>query len=257
MNTIIDFTQYKKKELLPCVDTVDGWPCTYVRDKTRYASDLLFYYMKDKQDDVSKKLEAELKSMARQGENLQYIIVISCIGLVILSTVSIIPIFHWVIKQKSGVLGIFADIEESEARYVIEECQCLDIKNLKYKRKWIGLSEGNQNRLWNKIIAEQQNGFGGKKIMELPGKAVDKANSNNAMKNGADECAKKAVGKSHQDKAAEVEGKDANEINVESVLQVVNPEEIKRKQQKRKELLSEIEYQYFVLGQKINFPPQK
>eukprot|EP01022_Parablepharisma_sp_SALTPOND_P006423 TRINITY_DN1261_c0_g1_i2.p2 TRINITY_DN1261_c0_g1~~TRINITY_DN1261_c0_g1_i2.p2 ORF type:complete len:514 (-),score=67.95 TRINITY_DN1261_c0_g1_i2:931-2472(-) len=252
VNTIIDFSQYKHASLMNCTTNPMLPLCVYTSKQVNYAFDLMFYHMRFKQDEVNFKLEEELKSMARKGENTQYAIILSCIGLVILSTIVIIPVFNWVIKEKSNVLSIFADIEPAEARKVVEECQKLDIKNLKYKRKWIGLASGHQNLLWNKIIAEQQRGFGKNEYKKEKVLVKDKEDDDFSAH------AKKVVataGKGavtveevKQEKKKSIE--KVEQQNVENEISMSNLEEITRKRKKRKELLSEPEY--FQIVNQIN-----
>ncbi len=124
------------------------------------AYDIGYNTLRDKQDEVAAKLETELTRLAGKGKTLQYTLMGMCTGLVVLISVATIPVFMRVVKSKSSVLAIFADIKPEEAEKIIDESRKLDIKNLKYKAKWIAKCQGRKNLFWRKLLAEQQKGFG-------------------------------------------------------------------------------------------------
>ncbi len=127
---------------------------------SNYAYSLAFYPLREKQDDVTERLETELSTLARGGETTQYAIIGICVGLVVASACIIVPIFVWVIKDKSYVLAIFSDISPEEAKRIIEESRQLDIKNLQFKRGWITRAGDNHEAFWKKLISQQRKGFG-------------------------------------------------------------------------------------------------
>ena len=116
--------------------------------------------MREIQDTISSRLESDLKFVARRGEVTQYIIVAVCIGLVLLTSASVVPFFNTVIKDKSYVLALFADISVQEIQTIIGEIKALDIKTLRFKRKWILKFQGLQDAFWKKLLGEYQHGFG-------------------------------------------------------------------------------------------------
>jgi len=106
------------------------------------------------QNRISKIMEKEIMSLAQKGEKTQYIITGICTSLVTVFLIIIIPIFLWVIKDKSYVLAIFSDIDTEEIEKVINDCKKLNIKNVKYKYKWLSKYENKPDLFWNKILTE-------------------------------------------------------------------------------------------------------
>ncbi len=131
--------------------------CDYIFQMIDYSFQIAFTAMRDKQDEIAARLEKELQSLATDDEIVQFIIVGICVGLVALSSMVIVPIFIWVIKDKSYVFAIFSYIESDEIRQIIAECKKLDLKNLRYKKTWLANSQGNQELFCKKIIAENNN----------------------------------------------------------------------------------------------------
>ncbi len=125
-----------------------------------YAYSLGFYTLRVKQDDVTKRLEAELNRLARGGETTQYTITGICMCLIVASACIMAPIFVWVIRDKSYVLAIFSDISPEEAKRIIEDSRQLDIKNLRFKRKWITRAGEDHEAFWRKVVSENRKGFG-------------------------------------------------------------------------------------------------
>ncbi|MDR3548446.1 MAG: hypothetical protein P4M11_09325 [Candidatus Pacebacteria bacterium] len=160
MNANVAYISHTQADLAPCMLNMTASVCQDLLRGMRYAYELGFYSLREKQDDVSKRLENEITKLSRQGESTQYMIIGICIGLIAISVGAAIPIFMWVIKDKSNALAIFADIRQEEARKIIEDSRQLDIKNLHYKRKWIqGAGESNES-FWHKITTEHRRGFG-------------------------------------------------------------------------------------------------
>ncbi|MDR3548776.1 MAG: hypothetical protein P4M11_11020 [Candidatus Pacebacteria bacterium] len=127
---------------------------------SKFAYNLAFYPIRNEQTSVSRRLEAELTELSRHGETTQYIIIGICLALIVVSAGAILPVFLWVIKDKSQVLTIFADITPEEADKIIEGSRTLDIKNIHYKRKWIQSAEEKHEAFWKKLITQHHRGFG-------------------------------------------------------------------------------------------------
>ncbi len=134
--------------------------CQYVAKLADYAYNMAFYTLMVKHDEVSRRLEAEVSDLAQKGENTQYVIIGICIGVVVFSVLIIIPIFLWVIKDKSRVVAIFADISPEEAKKIIVDSRKLDIKSFRFKRKWIIEAGENNEGFWMKLITQHRHGFG-------------------------------------------------------------------------------------------------
>jgi len=100
----------------------------------------------------TKIMETELIRFATDGETTQYVINGICAGLVSVCLIVIIPIFTWVIQDKSYVLSIFSDIENEELHQIIHDCKKIDIKTVKFKKKWFKKYDSKPTQFWNKVI---------------------------------------------------------------------------------------------------------
>jgi len=113
--------------------------------------DILFNAMRIHQNMITKSMEKELLGLATEGENAQYIINGVCALLVAIALIVIIPVFSWVIRDKSYVLAIFSDIDNEEMEQIISECKSLDLKRVRFKKKWISKYENKPSDFWNKV----------------------------------------------------------------------------------------------------------
>lgn len=110
-----------------------------------------FVSMRDELDKVNVIFEQDVGNLAVEGATNEYMIISICIGLVILAEAIIIPFFSRAIQEKSRVIAIFADIEIDEIKEIIET-QIVDLRKIKFKKSWITESEGNFNVFWDKVI---------------------------------------------------------------------------------------------------------
>jgi len=125
--------------------------CQRMISLTDQAFVILFNSMSKHQNYVADNMSAELSRLATKSENIQYIINCICAGLVVICLIVIIPVFLFVIKDKSYVLSIFSDIEKNELEEIIRECKKVDIKHLRFKKKWIMRFEHNPKEFWDKV----------------------------------------------------------------------------------------------------------
>ncbi len=205
--------------------------------------------MREKQDSVVNRFENELRTLATEGEIAQYIITGICTGLVLCSLAAIMPVFNWVIKDKSYVLAIFSDIERTEIQKVIEECHKMDLRTVKYKSEWVERYENNQNAFWNKLMSEHKKGFGKKwkKIKNNVDVAIKKLKAE--VPSEAKNEDPNAASNSHNKDQKENDGSEENnskeaKIHDQSVVEEssLHPP---MTNSKRRELLSETEYALF------------
>jgi len=134
-----------------CIADLTNSMCQRLVSVTDQASIILFNSMSKHQNYIADNMSAELSHLATKGANVQYIINSVCGGLVLLCLIVIIPVFLFVIKDKSYVLSIFSDIESNEIEEIIRECKKVDIKHLRFKKKWVMKFEHNSKQFWNKV----------------------------------------------------------------------------------------------------------
>jgi len=130
--------------------------CKYISKMIDYSFNIAFIAMRNKQDEITDRLEKELDYLATQDLLVNYILISVCIALVIISALVIIPIFVKVIKDKSNLYMIFSHITEEELNKIVSECKKLILKNVRYKKKWLLKSYGNQDHFWRKIVTENK-----------------------------------------------------------------------------------------------------
>ena len=135
--------------------------CLNLLINLNYVSVLGMNPLRINQDVTGTKVQENTISLATSGQASQYIMISICSGLVVLSTMIILPILMWTIKDKSYVLGIFADVKNDEAKKVIEEALHLELTKLVYRKKWLEKWKTRQEMFWKKLVDEQR----GRKII--------------------------------------------------------------------------------------------
>ncbi|MDR3547557.1 MAG: hypothetical protein P4M11_04665 [Candidatus Pacebacteria bacterium] len=127
--------------------------CQYINKMLDYSFQLAFTPMRNKEDEISTRLQKELNSLATDDETTQYVLVGVCIALVAISAGVITPIFIKVIRDKSYVFAIFSHIQPEEIRIVIKECKKLDVKRVRFKKAWVSEYADQQEVFWRKVRA--------------------------------------------------------------------------------------------------------
>jgi len=149
MSEAISYGDYDTVKI--CVDSPQVPMCKRILSLIDLTFKTIFNSMSKQQNYVVKIMESELLKLATNGENIQYIIYCICSGLVIICLIVIIPVFSWVIQDKSYVFAIFSDIEQSEINEVISDCKKLDIRHLQFKKKWISKYDNKPKEFWNRV----------------------------------------------------------------------------------------------------------
>jgi len=104
--------------------------------------------MRNYQDKYSLELRNKMRNLSLNGQLTLYILTACCIFVVILSIGLTFPVFIWVIKDKSYVLAIFANITADEIKVLIDAAANFDIRLIKYKKKWILGCVGDEDKFW-------------------------------------------------------------------------------------------------------------
>jgi len=104
--------------------------------------------MRIHQDKYSNILRKKISDLTDKGEFTLYIITGSCIVIVLVSIALTFPVFIWVIKDKSYVLSIFADIKDEEIKSIIESAMNFDIRTVQYRKKWVLSNANDEEKFW-------------------------------------------------------------------------------------------------------------
>lgn len=104
--------------------------------------------MRNYQDKYSNELRNKIFDLTRTGEMTLYALIGSCISVIIVSIGLTFPVFIWVIKDKSYVIAIFADITDEEIKAIVSSAVNFDIRTVKYKKKWILSTVGEEEKFW-------------------------------------------------------------------------------------------------------------
>ncbi len=248
-----NYSSHTQAELSVCNIDATEPICVSTFSIMRYVFKLGFYTLREKQDEISRRMEKDVESLASSGENTQFVIIGTCVGLIILSAVVVMPIFVWVLKDKSSVLAIFSDIQPEEAAKIIDDSRQLDIKNLRFKRKWMTTTGENSEAFWKKLVREHRRGFGRdadapRKLRKDQDKSAKEADPGLSLieKLGVPPEAKdpgKTPG-SDADASKDPEQEDESEIAQEEGTMRKSKEEKEKQEKKRRrrERLSEIDY---------------
>ncbi len=96
-----------------------------------------------------KQLMAQLLTNASSKRDSLYIIDAVCILVVVLSSVFILALLVWVIKDKSRVLAIFAEISTEEIRDIIAKAESLPISESRFDQRLLRRCNGNEEKFWH------------------------------------------------------------------------------------------------------------
>jgi len=248
--------QYGKwDEVSICAKQPNLQMCTHISELIDYSFDIAFIALRDKQDEITDRLENELVNLAVTDEQIQYILVSMCMSLVGLTAVIISFMFVRVIKDKSSVYAILSYIPDNDIRKIINDSNNLELERVKYKKAWIVNSEGNQELFWRKIISRNHfnnnmdnfNALNNPQIIDTPKEKFQNIKSKEESKFG-----KSATTLEIPDIAQKTQERGTINDETENQMKIEKHEseiEIEKKeiketesQIKRKEVLSEIEY---------------
>ncbi len=101
---------------------------------------------------VSMTLINDLLRIATQGRDSLYVLIGSCIAVVVLSSVLILVLLIWVIKGKSRVMSIFAEVQASEIEIILAQARSLNITTARFDVKYVTMCEGNEEKFWRYFI---------------------------------------------------------------------------------------------------------
>ncbi len=121
-------------------------------EATKYVLANTFMPLHVHQNTYSSKLKEELEYNATASEQMLVIMIAACICIVFVSLVIITPVFVWVIKDKSYVLAIFADVHDEEIKAVVGLADLFDIKSIRFKKSWIKHCKDDEDIFWTKVI---------------------------------------------------------------------------------------------------------
>jgi len=197
----------------------------------------------------------DLLKNANSGETILYIIIGICIGIVLISSVIISVILIFVIKDKSHVTAIFAEIRKEEVEKVIFYAKSIPIASTRFKTRHLTRSQGDEEKYW-KIVAKSQKqsaDFFKKdaKLIEAAVRKVKKedrsASTAAPISNYQEEKNEDNTVSPKEEKKTENPGcveKQENEFLNDEIKKIEALEEEKHKI--RKSLLSQIEYFYII-----------
>ncbi len=135
-----------------CNNTNSASQCEVNVEAVNYISYNTLEPLRILQDKCSQQLENDINNLSAQGAQTLYILVACCIAVVFVSISLIIPVFIWVIKDKSHVIAIFADVTDEEIREIIKVTGNFDIRSIKYRRQWLSYDQGDEDKFWDRVL---------------------------------------------------------------------------------------------------------
>ncbi len=131
-----------------CVGNYSTPICIENNDALDYCKANGIYTMRPYQGKISVELTAELLRIALSGRDELYILMSVCIAVVILSSFFILVLLIWVIKDKSNVMAIFAEITMKEIDGILVKIRGLNIVETHFDQRFVRLCEGSEDRFW-------------------------------------------------------------------------------------------------------------
>ncbi len=221
-----------------CVNNYTNPICIENNLALSFCSDNGFYSLRVKQDQVAKEIMRGLFDVATEGRNELYAIIVSCIGVVLISSIALVILLIMVIKDKSHVMAIFAEIKREEIHKVISHARSLPITNARFKLQHVEECKGEENKYWKILLRAYR---------------TDASSENKKPKeqkaSSPDAAAKKPGEKSESDDAAAGSPKAANpnpEVENAAGILLLQQQSEEDKKQVKKALLSQIEFAFFV-----------
>ncbi len=99
---------------------------------------------------------SDFLSIANSGENSLYVIISVCMAAVVISSGLISVILIFVIKDKSTVMAIFAEIKQEEIRRLIKQAKSLHITSVRFQGRHVHNCAGNEEKYWRDVIREHK-----------------------------------------------------------------------------------------------------
>jgi len=118
--------------------------------------------LRNYQDKYSLELRNKVHNLSISGQLILYILTAACVSVVIVSIGLTFPVFIWVIKDKSYVLAIFANMTDDEIKVLIDAAANFDIRMIKYKKKWILGCVGEEDKFWKTCMKANRDIIEGK-----------------------------------------------------------------------------------------------
>eukprot|EP00831_Metopus_contortus_P027247 TRINITY_DN22963_c0_g2_i1.p1 TRINITY_DN22963_c0_g2~~TRINITY_DN22963_c0_g2_i1.p1 ORF type:complete len:335 (-),score=63.39 TRINITY_DN22963_c0_g2_i1:104-1108(-) len=112
--------------------------------------------VRNEQHPVSETLFKDLKEIARNGKISMYTIIAICIGIVMASSVFLFVMLIVVIKGKSKVLSVFADIEEEDINRIIGDTNSVSISTKNFNSNLLNKCGNNEEKFWKLLILKKK-----------------------------------------------------------------------------------------------------
>jgi len=152
-NEVLKFSNMNNYTLAKnCVNNKIDPICVDLQMALDYCADNGFYSLRIQQDNAAKLIMNDLVLRAKAGELYLYIIISCCMGILTLSTIIITIVLIKVIKGKSYVMTIFADITDEQIQKIIDRAINIEISNIRYDPKWIADSRGDEKLFWKLVV---------------------------------------------------------------------------------------------------------
>ncbi len=113
-----------------------------------------FGTLRVQQERTSLQIMDDFLTVAASGQNYIDVLNAMCMGIVLLCSLIISGIMIIVIKGKSGVMAIFAEITEDEIRIVLEHAQSLAISAVRFKSQYVADALGDDEKYWQLVLQD-------------------------------------------------------------------------------------------------------
>eukprot|EP01022_Parablepharisma_sp_SALTPOND_P023593 TRINITY_DN5026_c1_g1_i1.p1 TRINITY_DN5026_c1_g1~~TRINITY_DN5026_c1_g1_i1.p1 ORF type:complete len:1576 (+),score=83.95 TRINITY_DN5026_c1_g1_i1:679-4728(+) len=149
INEVMTFTKLNDYDLARyCMGNYEDSVCVENNLSLDYCAENGVYSLRIQQDKLSEELMKDLFSFGDTGKKKLYIITSICISIVVLSSTSVIVLLILVVKDKSSVMAIFADILREEIEQVIHMATCIAISETRFDVQDVRNANGNEEKYW-------------------------------------------------------------------------------------------------------------
>ncbi len=170
------------KTSVACIDNYVTTSCKEVNKALDYCNNNGFYSLRIQQDEAAKDIMSTFLSNASSGANTLYTIISLCMGIVVLSSAVLAIILIVVIKDKSYVMAIFAEVTEEETKRIIKHIKTLGLSTVRFQSKILDANRENEEQYWRSVVKEHKREVrNGSCSCDTPANARADSSSNNKL----------------------------------------------------------------------------
>ncbi len=139
-----------------CINDTTSTVCVDTTAALNYCLDNGGYTLLPLQRTIAQSLISDLMLIANKGRNALYILISVCIAVVLFSSVLILVLLIWVIKDKSNVMAIFAEVQPEEIDSILGQARSLNISTARFDQKQLNDVGNDEEAFWKSFCRRRR-----------------------------------------------------------------------------------------------------